>query len=76
MTSRKDNIQDGPNLQYPRELLQECYRYLRKEGIWKVLGDGLGPVIDGEMYDDRVTDDPAYFDTLSGRYENVRRYFE
>ncbi len=66
MTSRKDNIQDGPNLQYPRELLQECYRYLRKAGIWKVLGDGLGPIIDGEMYDDRVTDDPRYFDTLSG----------
>ena len=66
MTSRKDNIQDGPNLQYPRELLQACYRYLRDEGIWTEVGDGLGPVIDGEMYDDRVTEDPAYFNTLGG----------
>ena len=65
-TSRKDNIFDGPNLQYPRELLQACYRYLRDEGIWTEVGDGLGPVIDGEMYDDRVTEDPAYFNTLGG----------
>jgi len=65
-TSRKDNIFDGPNLQYPRSVLTKVYRYLRDSGIWTEIGDGLGPVIDGEMYDDRVTEDPAYFNTLGG----------
>tara|TARA_B100000902_G_scaffold253298_1_gene239805 strand:- start:222 stop:1394 length:1173 start_codon:yes stop_codon:yes gene_type:complete len=65
-TSRKDNIQDGYNTEYPRECLQEVYRYLRDAGVWKQVGEGIGPVIDGEMYDDRVTADPDYFDTLSG----------